>query len=352
VDAARLTAFKVLRLVEGGGYASELLLTRAAKLDSRDAALATELVFGVLRRRLQLDYLIAHYSGRSADKLDSEVRLALELGIYQIRYLTRIPKHAAVQASVELVKHARLRSASGLVNAVLRKVDRSPVPWPDRATALSCPEWLLESWERQFGPETAEAIAKAFLKPAPASVNPETGRVQDEGGRGIVGLLQIEPGVRLLDVCAAPGNKTAQALALGADCIACDRHLSRLRVMTGLGAKLVAADATRPLPFAAKFPRILVDAPCSGTGTLARNPEIKWRLKPDKLVELQALQRAILEHALQLLAPGGRLVYATCSLEREENEDVVRSFQPLEVHRWLPGLGPGDGFFAAVITCG
>lgn len=352
MDSARLTAFKILRLVEGGGYASDLLLTRTAKLDARDAALATELVFGVLRRRFQLDYLITHFSGRASEKLDPEVRLALEMGIFQIRYLTRIPKHAAVQASVDLVKQARLRSASGLVNAVLRKVDRSPVSWPDRATELSCPEWLLESWERQYGKEAAESIARAFLKAPSTSVNPETGRIQDEGGRGIVGLLQLEPGMKLLDVCAAPGNKTAQALALGADCVACDKHPGRLRALAGMGAKLVVADATRPLPFARRFPRILVDAPCTGTGTLGRNPEIKWRLNPEKVLEMQSLQRAILAQATDLLEPGGRLVYATCSLEREENEDVAAAYNPVEIHRWLPGQGPGDGFFAAVITCG
>jgi len=352
VDSARLTAFKILRLVEGGGYASELLLARAAKLDARDAALATELVFGVLRRRLQLDYLITHFSGRPSDKLDAEVRLALEMGIFQIRYLTRIPKHAAVQASVDLVKQARLRSASGFVNAVLRKVDRSPVSWPGRPAELSCPEWLLESWERQYGEAAALSIARAFLKAPATTVNPDTGRIQDEGGRGIVALLQLERGMKLLDVCAAPGNKTAQALALGADCVACDKHVRRLGALAGLGAKLVAADATLPLPFARRFPRVLVDAPCSGTGTLGRNPEIKWRLKPEKVLEMQALQRAILAHAIELLEPGGRLVYATCSLEREENEDVAGAYHPVEIHRWLPGQGPGDGFFAAVITCG
>jgi len=352
VDAARLTAYKILRLVEGGGYASDLLATRTQSLAPRDAGLATELVLGILRRRAQLGFLIRHYSGHPPEKLDAEVRLALEMGIFQIRYLERIPKHAAVDTSVELVRRARKRSATGFVNAVLRKVSRAPLEWPDRATRLSTPLWLLESWERQFGAETAEKIAAEFLKPAPSTVNPATGRIQDPGAQEIVPLLDLQPGHRFLDLCAAPGNKTAQAALSGADCVACDRHFSRLRLLKDLPVKLVVLDATQPLPFSVPFDRILVDAPCSGTGTLGRNPEIKWRLTPEKVLELQRLQRALLASAMERLAPGGRLVYATCSLEQEENEEVVNRWNPIGTRRWLPGSGPGDGFFAAVITCG
>lgn len=352
MDTPRITAYKILRLVEGGGYASDLLAARTQNLAPRDAGLATELVLGVLRHRAQLDYLIRHYSGRPPETLDAEVRLALEMGIFQIRYLERIPKHAAVNTSVELVRRARKRSATGFVNAVLRKVDRTPLEWPDRATRLSVPLWLLESWERQFGSETAEQIAIEFLKPAPSAVNPATGRIQDPGAREIVPLLDLQPGHKFLDLCAAPGNKTAQAVLSGADCIACDLHFSRLRLLKDLPVKLVALDGTHPLPFSIRFDRILVDAPCSGTGTLGRNPEIKWRLKREKILELQRLQRALLAGAMERLAPGGRLVYSTCSLEQEENEEVVSPWNPSEIRRWLPGCGPGDGFFAAVITCG
>src|ERR1017187_2076802 len=152
---ARIAAFDILRRVEAGGYASDLLLERTAALDSRDAGLASEIVFGALRYRAQLDYLIELYSSRR--KLDAEVRIALRMGIYQLRYLERIPAHAAVTDAVDLVKRAHKRSAAGFVNAMLRRVDRDPVAWPNREVELSCPEPLLARWEAQFGREAAEA---------------------------------------------------------------------------------------------------------------------------------------------------------------------------------------------------
>src|SRR3954452_2828320 len=158
VSPARRIAFDILRKVDAGGYASDLLLEQTAGIESRDAGLASEIVFGVLRYRAQLDYLIEHYSGRR-QKLDPEVRIALRMGVYQLRYLERVPPHAAVKESVELVKRARKTSASGLVNALLRQVDRDPVEWPSRQVELSCPEWLLARWEQEFGREAAEGIA-------------------------------------------------------------------------------------------------------------------------------------------------------------------------------------------------
>jgi 16S rRNA (cytosine967-C5)-methyltransferase len=378
ISTARITAFDVLRAVQDGGFASDLLLARSAGLDSRDAGLAAEIVFGCLRFQLQLDYLISHYAGR-APRLDPEVRIALRMGVYQMRWLDRIPLHAAVSESVELTKRARKRSAAPLVNAVLRKVDREPVVWPDRETAVSCPEWLLAKWDRQFGAEITKRIAEAALcepetyvrAPAggdgleptdvpgcyrvPRGVAPTGARVQDIGSQSIVPLLELQPGQTFLDLCAAPGNKTAQAIEAGVSAVACDRHWSRLRNVPD--CRRVVLDASRPLPFEARFDRILVDAPCSGTGTLARNPEIKWRLKAGGLAELRKLQIAILVNALDQLVPRGRAVYSTCSLEQEENEDVVASalaarpgFRVHQTLRRIPGCDPGDGFFAAVLA--
>ncbi|MDQ2899338.1 MAG: hypothetical protein M3Y07_05990 [Acidobacteriota bacterium] len=353
IAIARATAFDILMAVEKGGYASELLLARTADLDSRDAGLAEEIVFGVLRYRGSLDYLIEHYSGRPARQLDAEVAGALRIGIYQLRYLDRIPAHAAVGESVELIKRARKRSAAGFANAVLRKVDRKPVDWPDDAARLSHPAWLLDRWSRTFGSAQAESIALANLS-APIAYERD-GRIQDIGSQSIVPLLRLASGQTFLDLCAAPGNKTAQALETRVEAIACDLHPHRLRTLKPFGIPLVALDGTRPLPFARKFDRILVDVPCSGTGTLARNPEIKWKLNPSDLADLQGRQTALLENALEVLAPGGMLVYSTCSLEGEENEDVIAKVaenRPIEVietmHR-LPGRDPGDGFFASVI---
>jgi 16S rRNA (cytosine967-C5)-methyltransferase len=347
ISPARQTAFDILRKVQQGGYASDLLLQRCAKLDSRDAGLASEIVFGCLRYQAQLDYLI---NRRARRELDLEVRIALRMGIYQLRYLDRIPPHAAVGESVELVKRAHRVSAAGLVNAILRKTDRQNVPWPDRAIQLSMPGWLLERWDRHFGVETANQIAAALLQPAESHIA-STGRIQDIGAQSIVPFLDLHPGQTFLDLCAAPGNKTAQAIECGVRAIACDIHLHRLKQMRDLNCPLVVLDGTLPLPFRVKFDRILVDAPCSGTGTLGRNPEIKWRLQPSDLADLHAKQVALVRQALQHLCPGGRLVYSTCSLEREENEDVIQEIGgSWETTERLPGLNAGDGFFVAVCS--
>ncbi|HYW44414.1 MAG TPA: transcription antitermination factor NusB [Bryobacteraceae bacterium] len=354
--SARSIAFDILRKVESGGYASDLLLAATAGLASRDAGLASAIVFGVLRYRAQLDCLVEHYSGRRP-KLDPEVRVALWMGIYQLRYLERIPPHAAVARSVDLVKRARKRSAAGLVNAVLRKVDREPVEWPSREVALSCPEWLLARWERNYGAQAAARIAAAALEEPEKYVRagPAGARTQDIGSQSIVPLLDLAPGQSFLDLCAAPGNKTAQALESGVRAIACDLHYRRAAPLKSLTPGVLVLDGTRPLPFSRPFDRILVDVPCSGTGTLGRNPEIKWRLTPADLDDLRRRQAALLANAREALAPGGLLVYATCSLEPEENQDVVAQVPPelvVQTLQRLPGRDPGDGFFAAVIKSG
>jgi 16S rRNA (cytosine967-C5)-methyltransferase len=280
---------------------------------------------------------------------------------------------------VKLVKEARKRSAAGFVNAVLRKVDRGPVPWPDRPTELSQPPWLLERWVRQYGPDIAGKVGQVFLDPPatylripPGDVppgievertsipgcfrlvagSPGGFRIQDIGSQSIVPLLELQPGLSFLDVCAAPGNKTAQALESGVRAVACDLHHGRLANLKPLGCGLVVLDGTAPLPFRARFDRVLLDVPCSGTGTLGRNPEIKWRLRPEDLAVLHQRQVKLLASALEHLAAGGKLVYSTCSLEPEENEAVLEEVLgdvPEKRVRRIPGIDAGDGFFAAVI---
>jgi 16S rRNA (cytosine967-C5)-methyltransferase len=368
---ARQIAFDILMAVEGTGYASDLLAVRCTGLDSRDAGLASSIVLGVLRYRPQLDYLIAHFSGKSG-KLDPEVRNALRMGIFQLRYLDRVPAHAAVGESVELIKRAHKRSATGFANAILRKVNRDPVPWPDRETELCVPAWMLRRWEERFGKETAEGIARAaletperYIRVPKGATPPENAepteipgcyraeaaggfRIQDIGSQSVVSQLNLQPGMQFLDLCAAPGNKTAQALESGIDAIACDIHSSRLKHLKNLDIPLIQLDAEQPLPFDRVFDRILVDAPCSGTGTLAHNPEIKWRLREEDLPGLQATQQRILENAVRALKPGGLLVYSTCSLEWEENEAVTCGRETTKTQR-MPGQDKGDGFYAAVI---
>ena len=380
ISRARSLAYDILMRVEGGAWASELLAALPQDLDRRDAGLASEIVYGTLRRQAQLDFRILRGARRAAAELDPAVRVALRLGLYQVHHLDRVPAHAAVDESVELVKRAGSARAAGLVNAVLRHSKDTPVEYPDRATALSMPEWLLRRWERQFGGAAAEAIALEFLSPpqiwirnppadavltlepsaVPGAWRVVSGdsrglRIQDIGSQSIVPLLDLAPGQTFLDVCAAPGNKTAQALESGVRAIACDRYLHRLRNVTGCSR--VVLDAAEGLPFRGRFDRILVDAPCSGTGTLGRHPEIRWRLQPEDLLNLHGRQVRILRNSLDLLDYGGILVYSTCSLERRENEDVVErvlrkkggAFRLERELRRIPGVDPGDGFYAAVI---
>lgn len=352
----------MLAAVERGAFASDTLRELSAALDSRNAGLAAQIVFGCLRYRAQLDFLLLHHSGRRPKSLDETVRIALHMGIFQLRYLDRVPAHAAVHESVEIVKHHR-RAAAGFANAVLRKVGREPVAWPDEATGLSLPNWLLERWKHHFGVDRARMIARAGLE-EPRKYGGQTGEVgglparfQDIGSQSIVPLLGLRPGHSYLDLCAAPGNKTLQALETPLSlAIACDISEKRIREIPRVCPRVVL-DAARPLPFSRPFDRIFIDAPCSGTGTIARNPEIKWRVEPQDFTRFGEKQSRILGQALQLLAPEGKLVYATCSLEPEENEDVVRravgEHPELRLERtlWrLPGIDEGDGFFAAVFS--
>jgi 16S rRNA (cytosine967-C5)-methyltransferase len=453
ISRARTVAFDVLlRVARQDAYADESLRSELGdSAKPEDAALATELVLGVLRWQRLLDF----HAGRRLKKpaLDPVVRIALRLGLYQILFLDRIPARAAVNESVELVKRARKSSAATLVNAVLRKAseestrEKSPADAvagllpPDRAAAdrlgiqYSHPTWLVEHWLRSFGEERARSLfatnnraphvsgylfeparrdeAMTSLREAGCRVEPgrllreawavEGGNpgaseavcrgwvaLQDEASQAVASLLAVDPGMDVLDLCAAPGGKTlrlARAIGSNGRVIAADLHEHRVRAMKerfelcGIrNVETIALDATQPLPFEHVFDRILVDVPCSGTGTLARHPEIRWKLRLEDLRDLHARQAALLRNALAHLAPGGRLVYSTCSLEPEENEDVVRevlqsagaSFRiadpsnaiqellresvPLDgvicadgFFRTFPPLHGTDGFFAAAI---
>ena len=370
---ARKAAFAALLAVDRGAWSAEALAAKSVSLDPRDAGLASDIVFGVLRRRGELDDVIRQYSKVPLDRLDPEVWIALEMAFYQIRFLDRVPPHAAVNDAVELARRTGKSSAASFVNAVLRQSQRKPVNVPE---TFSTPTWLLDRWTTRFGRETALNIAAASLKvperfirvgsaippegTEPTEIpgcyrlpsgDPGPYRFQDISAQAIVPLLKLEAGQTFLDLCASPGNKTAQALETPVKAVACDLHVSRARMLRELGIPVVALDARLPLPFSRKFDRILLDAPCSGTGTLARNPEIKWKLEPEDFSDLRERQIAILRNALEQLVPGGRLVYSTCSLEQEENEDVVAASGAtvIETMQRIPGRDAGDGFFAAVL---
>jgi 16S rRNA (cytosine967-C5)-methyltransferase len=392
VSVARKIAYEVLRRVEAeGAYASDVLHGElGAGVRPDDAALATELTLGVLRWRGLLDFLLERALKKPVARLDLPVAIALRMGLYQLRFLERIPPRAAVNESVELVKRARKTSATSLVNAVLRRAAaeaKEPAEefLPANVSATqrlaiihSHPEWLVDRWLARFGEPHTISLLKAnnrtprlscslhhpeqrdeilnSLQASGLGVVPgillETAfavnggsptrtpafqrgviSIQDEASQAIPLLLDVQPGDRVLDLCAAPGGKTptlARAAGKSGLMVASDRHAHRLRAMreqfrrlTLPKIRLIELDAAQPLPFGIEFDRILVDAPCSGTGTLARHPEIRWRLKSEQLGELNRLQSSLLAMALGQLARGGRLVYSTCSLEREENEDVV-----------------------------
>ncbi len=439
ISPARSVAFDILlRVDQQNAYASELLHSeRLEKLTPADRGLAMDLVMGVLRWRSRLDDAIAMAASRPLAKLDPEVLNALRLAAYQLQFLTRVPAHAAINESVELVKRAQKRSAAPFANAVLRKIAEQRMEPSQRpgnetpsfllAREYAHPPWMVERWVTQFGHELARQICEFDQRIPATSLRLETadaerelasegvklapgvllssartlvegdltrtqayleGRVfiQDEASQLIAALLGS--GSRLLDCCAAPGGKTA-AIAWRnptAKIIAAEIHehradLVRKRVRAA-HVEVITADALQ-LPLAGGFDRVLVDVPCSGTGTLARNPDIKWRLAASDLGELHAKQVAILGAALQQLAPGGRAVYSTCSLEREENQAVVEEvlhdssqFRLVDGRdelerlgtsgellwtdldalvsgpflRTIPGVQPCDGFFAAIIA--
>ncbi len=436
VSPARAAAFEILMRVDReAAFASELLHSkRFERLSPADHGLATELVLGVLRWRSRLDAAIASASSQPIAKLDAEVLNSLRIAVYQLGWLERVPAHAAINESVELVKAARKRSATGFVNAVLRKLaaDRG---WrrPHEATtpaalaeAFAHPTWLVERWIKKFGtdnarkiceydqqtpvtairlrePEIENQLGAAGMELAPGTLLTDAHRVvsgdltktkafhegrvviQDEASQLVAALLGRAS--RLLDCCAAPGIKTSAFADHNPDVtvLAADLHPHRARLLRRLvradHVHVIAADA-RNLPITASFDRVLADVPCSGTGTLARNPEIKWRLCPDDLADLHSRQVAILSSALAHVAPGGRMLYSTCSLEREEDEEVINEVMndvpgygvvdcATELHnlrdsgrlawpdipsltsgpflRTIPGLHPCDGFFAALI---
>ncbi|HEX5875083.1 MAG TPA: 16S rRNA (cytosine(967)-C(5))-methyltransferase RsmB [Pyrinomonadaceae bacterium] len=417
ISPARLAAFKILEQVESGAFSSILLASEEPKLQPSDRALCHELVLGVLRWQLRLDKIVEHFSKRRIETLDLPVRIALRLGLYQLRYLTRIPESAAVNESVSLVRAARLSSATAFVNAVLRRAIReadydpaSKVSDPLERIAIntSHPRWLIERWATSFGVDEAEALARANNTVPPTSFRVIKNRangsevlerltsagatlersnvaegawrvsgataivrelslageiyLQDEASQLVPQVLNAEPGDRVLDLCAAPGGKTtliADRTEDDALIIASDRFPGRLATViatTNLhrlkSIKPLLLDATHPLPFAPMtFDKILVDAPCSGTGTLRGNPEIRWRLSPRDITAFAEQQKRFLTNAVEVLKPGGRLVYSTCSVELEENEEVlnqIRAFDPRHPRsRTWPHTHGCDGFFIA-----
>ena len=393
ITPARRVAFEILQMVGAGrGHSDDLLRSpRMEALSEADRHLATALVMGVLRRQIALDARLRGLLERPEQRLAEGVSVALRLGAFQLLHMDRIPAHAALSESVELCRAAGEPHAAGMVNAVLRKLAVAPAPKAKLfettaafAERLGHPLWLVERWVQHYGREAALKICAAGEQEPAApgsmlSLDAELPQI-DDGSRLVaelaaaaMPLVEGRP-ARVWDCCAAPGGKTLVLAARlqGAEFLATDVSERRLAAMTGrmrrypyaAAVKTLAVDATR-LPVAAgEFDLILCDVPCSGTGTLARNPEIRLRLQPEELTRQAARQRALLQAALGRLAPGGRLVYSTCSLEPEENEEVVAAIAegrrrvPVstlreglagDMLRTLPGVDACDGFFAVVL---
>ena len=422
ISPARLAAFNILQQVETGAFSSILLAAEEPHLSPADRALCHELALGVLRWQLYLDKIVEHFAKRRVETLDPAVRIALRLGLYQLRFLTRIPASAAVNESVSLVRHARLSSATGFVNAVLRRAIREAEydpatdvsdPLERIAIETSHPGWLIERWARSFGVEEAQAFARANNTVPPTAFrvvrhrgSPEEvlarlrsagaalessdvaeaawrvsgatpivrelsseGKIylQDEASQRVAEMLDVRSGERALDLCAAPGGKTTliadragdEALVIGADRSA--TRMATVVATTNLhvlkSVKPLLLDAGDTLPFASNaFDKVLLDAPCSGTGTLRRNPEIRWRLSDNDIGAFAENQKKFLANAAEVVKPGGRLVYSTCSVEREENEEVIEhflardaQFTVVSTQRTWPQREGADGFFIALL---
>ncbi len=433
ISPARIAAFEILLKIESEkAFSSVLLPIYEEKLFAKDRALCHTLTLGVLRKKLYLDRLIEEFTKKKTEKFDLAVLLALRIGLFQILFLDKIPAHAAINDSVNLVHLAKKRSAAGLVNAVLRRAAReeTKLEFIDEIEKLSIvtshPGWLIEHWIAQIGLEETEKLAaannetpklgfrltaksddkmpeilkKLGLEISESIIAPNAWEVlksneilrlyadegqiyfQDEASQLIAQAIQLQANENFLDVCAAPGSKTTQInyelritnnktplFAAG------DKYFRRLQILRETSEKVgaeqiefIAYDAEQNLPFAEEsFDVVLVDAPCSGSGTIRHNPEIRYFLKAGDFAELSVKQLKILENASKVVKMGGRLIYSTCSLEREENEAVCERFSAVQTEfkkvspglperfltdegfaRTFPQREKTDGFFIAV----
>ncbi|MDY6785754.1 MAG: 16S rRNA (cytosine(967)-C(5))-methyltransferase RsmB [Cyanobacteriota bacterium] len=427
---ARQLAFQVLREIGGRGAYTDIALDRVLgqeegrEAKARDRALATELVYGCVRRQRTLHAIIDQMGKKTARQQPPDLRIILEIGLYQLRYLDRLPPAAVVHTSVELAKANGLKKLSGVVNGMLRQYLRATGSGSDLlqypadpvqriAIAHSYPDWIIQLWLDYFGKEETEQLCQWFNRPPTLdlrvnslhsslegveatltfAISPDTSSeatgdltmdlaeeldkeiktsishvpplphalrlrgktgsiqelpgfkegqwtVQDASAQLVVYLLNPQPGETVVDACAAPGGKTTHIAELMEDkgtIWACDAIASRLRKVTQNASRLrlqsiqtLAGDSRNFPQFVGDCDRVLVDAPCSGLGTLHRHPDIRWRQTPKKVQELTVLQQELLISAATWVKPGGILVYATCTLNPTENQEIVKTF--LETH--------------------
>jgi len=374
---ARRAAHRVVvRTMEQGAYADRALEGEARGLDRRDRAFAMQLTYGTVQRRATLDHVVNAFVDREPPTV---ARAALHLGLYQLLFLGGVPDRAAVSESVELIKGHR---AAGLVNAVLRRVVRDGFELPaddtpeGAAIRHSHPLWLVRQWWDWLGPDDTRALLAANNEPPefairvnPLQADPEHLHlpdgpfdaashadfqrgafiVQSTASQLVSTVLDPQPGERVLDLCAAPGNKTTHLAALMGDrgtVVAYERHPGRAETLRKTCERMGATSVTVVCDDAAnatgEFDRVLLDPPCSGLGTLQRNPDLRWRMTPDRIASLQVEQDRLLETARARVAPGGRLVYSVCTLSRAEE----RLDAPTARRTW-PHRDGTDGFYIA-----
>ncbi|MBW3614329.1 MAG: rRNA cytosine-C5-methyltransferase [Actinobacteria bacterium] len=323
--SARALAHRALRRIDEGGYANLVLpaLLDRSKLSERDRGFVTELVYGTTRMRRACDFLVDRFLFRP---VDDDVRAALRLGAYQLVFLAT-PAHAAVGETVELIRGP----ARGLVNAVLHRVAEAgaPTSWPDEATRLSYPDWIVERLTLDLGVDAATAALEQMNQPAPVTERPD-GYTQDPASQEVGRLVGTRPAERVADVCAAPGGKaTLMAQSRPAVVAAGDTHRSRAGLVAENSRRLnrpevatYVGDGRRPPLRPETFDRVLVDAPCTGLGVLRRRPDARWRVLPEAVEELAQLQRQLVTAALELVRPGGVLAYSVCTLTNAETTDI------------------------------
>ncbi len=418
IAPARLAAMDALQHIDDGALDLGEAVARARQPlhDERDRALLLEIVTGTLRMRNAVDYQVSQRVTRALAKLDAAVLRVLRLSAFQLLYLSRLPAPAIINDAVELTRRGGKSSAAGLVNAVLRALarDRAALTWPDDPSIVhSHPRWLVDRWIARHGLEPAISWLQFNNRPAPlclavnralttredlaralaaSGIATEPTRhaphglivteghplgldlfhaghfiVQDEASQLISGVVDAHPGERVLDLCASPGGKTvgiAAAIGDSGSIVAADVRPHRLRLLMRTlrrcrlpNARIVHLPAAGPLPFRdGAFDAVLIDAPCSGLGTVRRDPDIRWRRTPDDLPRFAEAQRELLRRAAQLARPGGRVIYSTCSSEPEENEQVVTGFlderadYTLErTHETWPFRDGLEAFFGAVL---
>jgi 16S rRNA (cytosine967-C5)-methyltransferase len=353
-SVARRVAFRVVRRVmEQGAYADRAFEGEARRLTGRDRAFAQQLAFGTVQRQGTLDHIAEQFVEREPPVV---ARAALHLGLYQLLFLGGVADHAAVSESVELIKGHR---ASGMVNAVLRRVAREGFELPaddtPQGAALrhSHPRWLVDLWWEWIGPDETRALLAAGNEPAErATRTAPNGEVirQSTASQLVATTLDPQPGERVLDLCAAPGNKTTQLAALmenRGEVVAYERHAGRAAALAdrcrALGADIVRVVAEDAAGATGVFDRVLLDPPCSGLGTLARNPDLRWRMTPERIAQLVPEQDRLLEVARACVAPGGRLVYSICTLNPAEER-----LETGALRRTWPHRDGTDGFSIAV----